>query len=91
VLTPSISPTRGRNLFGTEDAEMASARLTPAQSETPSPNNTLTPTSSATRLPGDDSSFNINRGWFAAGILLPPLILLCVWFVQRAKRSGEFG
>jgi hypothetical protein len=92
-LTPSATSTLGRNLFGTEDAEMGEARLTPAQSETPEPNKTLTAieTPTATTIPAEDASFNLNKGWFTAGILLPPFILLCAWLIQRARRSGEFG
>jgi hypothetical protein len=90
VLTPSASPTLGRNLFGTEDAEMAQARLTPGQSETPSPSGTPSPSVTATPLAAEEG-FNLNRGWFTAGILLPPFLLLGSWLILRARKSGEFG
>lgn len=90
LLTPSASPTLGRNLFGTEDAEMALARLTPGQSETPSPSGTPSPSVTATPLAAEEG-FNLNRGWFTAGILLPPFLLLGGWLILRAHKSGEFG
>jgi hypothetical protein len=89
--TLTASPTTGRNLFGTEDAEMGSARVTPPASETPSPSQTPVELPSVTATPVEGETFNLNRGWFTAGILLPPLLLVGAWLINRARRSGEFG
>jgi hypothetical protein len=89
--TLMTTPTRRRNLFGTEDAEMSSARVTPPASETPLPSQTTTPTITIPTTMDESAAFNFERGWFAAGILLPLFILFCLWLVYRARRSGEFG
>jgi hypothetical protein len=89
--TETSSPTASRNLFGTEDAEMGGARVTPPPSETPSPSQTPVVLPSATSTPVENTAFDLNRGWFVAGILLPPLLLVGVWLINRARRSGEFG
>jgi hypothetical protein len=91
LMTLSPSPTVGRNLFGTEDAEMGAARVTPPPSETPSPSETPTATITATPTQEEPGAFDINSSWFAAGILLPPVLLLTFWLINRARRSGEFG
>ena len=69
---------------------MALARLTPGQSETPSPSGTPSPSVTATPLAAEEG-FDLNRGWFTAGILLPPFLLLGGWLILRARKSGEFG
>ena len=91
ALPPVESPTVGRDLFGTEDAEMGNARVTPPASETPLPSATITPSWMPTTTPSAASAFNFNSGWFVAGVLLPPFILLIFWLLDRARRSGEFG
>jgi hypothetical protein len=99
TLTPteSISPsatlrtTPRRNFFGTEDAEMKDAQVTPPPSETPQPTSTLTPTQTPSATPTVIQAFEFNRMWFVAGILIPFGLLLIVWLVRGGIKSGEFG
>jgi hypothetical protein len=88
--TPTLLPTLGRNLFGTENAEMGAARVTQPPSETPVPIPTPTPLPQPTPTAQPDASFQVRGDWFLAGILIPLAVLLPVWFFTRIKRSGEF-
>ena len=83
--------TPGRDLFGTENAEMGGARVTPPASETPVPTITRTPTATSSPTLGVEEAFTFNRTWFIAGIFIPIGLLLVGWLVIRASKSGEFG
>jgi len=88
-LTPS--PTIGRDLFGTEDSEIGNARVTLAPSETPVPRQTSTPAPSGTPTPGLLQSFNLNRGLFIGGFVLPLGLFLLAWLGYRLVHTGEFS
>jgi hypothetical protein len=88
-LTPS--PTIGRDLFGTEDSEIGNARVTPPPSETPEPRLTSTLSPSGTPMPGFLQGFNLNRGLFIGGFLLPLGIALLAWLGYRLAHTGEFS
>ena len=88
--TPRPSPTKGRNLFATEDAEMQDARVTPPASETPAPSRTVLPSLSPTHSPTPTATLSFNPSWFLAGLLPPTLIVLALAIYYRLKNSGEF-
>lgn len=88
--TSAATSTPGRNLFGTEDAEMAAARVTPPPSETPQPSPSPSASATPSLSPTEDVEFTINRAWFVAGVFLPPLLLLALWLLKRLRSSGEF-
>lgn len=88
-LTPS--PTIGRDLFGTEDSEIGSARVTLPASETPVPSLTTTAAPSATPTPGLLQGFNFNRGLFIGGFILPLGLFLLAWLGYRLVHTGEFS
>ena len=89
--TPGPSPTAGRDLFGTEDAEISNSRITPPPSETPAPSPTSTLTPSATAIPAAPSGFLFNPYWFLGGLVVSLTACLGAWLLIRARRSGEFG
>jgi hypothetical protein len=89
--TSGPSPTPGRDLFGTEDAEMGNSRVTPPPSETPAPSKTPTPSASPTATPALPAGFLFNPIWFFGGLAVSLIVFLIAWLVIRAKRSGEFG
>ena len=101
--TPAITPTASasststlhttprRNFFGTEDAEMQDAQVTPPPSETPQPTSTLTPTRTPSATPTLIQAFQFSRIWFVAGFFIPVVLLLIAWFIRRGMKSGEFG
>jgi hypothetical protein len=91
VFSPTAPVTPGRDLFGTENAEMSGARVTPPASETPVPTLTLTPTITPSATLTAKEAFTFNRAWFIAGIFIPVGLLLVGWLVVRASKSGEFG
>ena len=90
--TPHTSPTKGRDLFATEDAEIKNARVTPPASETPAPSHTVRPSPSPTRSnsPSPAASLAFDSSWFLAGLLPAILILLAFGIYYRLKNSGEF-
>ncbi len=88
-LTPS--PTAGRDLFGTEDSEIGSSRVTPPPSETPRPLGTATLPPSLTPTSGGLQGFSLNRGLFAIGFLLPVGLFLLGLIGYRLLRSPEFS
>ena len=90
--TTGPSPTAGRNLFSTEDAEIKNARVTARVTETTAPSRT--PQRSATALPSPSPTpspaFVFDNYWFLAGLLIPLGLLFVAWFIFRLKNSGEF-
>jgi|GEM_PF-2091768 len=90
--TPRPTPTRFRDSFATEDAEIQGARVTPRASETAGPSRTPRPTftlaSSPTATPAP--AFIFDRTWFLAGLLIPGVMLFFAWLIYRLKSSGEF-
>lgn len=90
---PGIAtPTAGRDLFSTEDAEIKNARVTPRASETTGPSRTphvtVTPIPSPTPTPVPP--FLFDRSWFLAGLLIPAGVLFIAWLIFQIKNSGEF-
>lgn len=90
----TVSPqarTPGRDLFGTEEAEIGIARLTPAPSPTPSPSPspTLQPTPPPPPEPG--RGFLMQPAWFAIGVLTPLVFFTVFLLLKRARHSGEFS
>jgi hypothetical protein len=88
--SPRFSPTTGRNLYGTEDAEMASARISPPPSETPQATASRTPVPSPTALQAEQESFQLDKNWFLGGIVVSLLLVLAFWFINKLRESGEF-
>lgn len=89
VLTPF--PTAGRNLFGTEDAEISSARVTPPATTTATPSPTPTGSPVANSTPTFFQSLEFNRQFFVIGFLIPLGLLVLGWLGYRLLRSGEFS
>jgi hypothetical protein len=90
--TAGPSPTAGRNLFSTEDAEIKNARVTARVTETAVPSRTSQRSATALPSPSPTPSpaFVFDNYWFLAGLLIPLGLLFAAWFIFRLKNSGEF-
>jgi hypothetical protein len=90
--TSGPTPTAGRNLFSTEDAEIQNSRVTPRATDTAAP--TRTPHLTSTTLPGPSPTpvppFLFDSSWFLAGVFIPAGVLFIIWLIYRLKNSGEF-
>ncbi len=89
--TSAVSATSGRDLFGTEDAEIAGARVTPPASETPGPSPTGSPSITPTATPKPPEGFLFDPSWFLGGLVGVVVVLAAGWLINRIRRSGEFG
>lgn len=77
-----------RDIFGTENAEMNGAKVTPPASETPGPSPTV---SAALILSTPEArGFVFDGKMFSIGFAIPFFLALILWLGYRLYKSGEF-